>query len=95
MTQPSVTDSLQDFGKLRKSRFFSGCISGCMNLMVCNYIPSKKRRDKDSNTPNGDKGFRFDYTIATYSKIFRKFFLDVPILIGGIETLLRRLTYNN
>ncbi|MFL3662210.1 MAG: YgiQ family radical SAM protein, partial [Polaribacter sp.] len=91
--QPSVTDNLQDFEKLGKPRLFFGATGGCMDPMVSNYTASKKRRDKDAYTPNGDKGFRPDYATSVYSKILKEKFPDVPVLIGGIEASLRRVTH--
>lgn len=91
--QPSVNDNLQDFTKLGVPRLFFGVTSGCMDSMVSNYTASKKRRDKDAYTPNGDKGFRPDYATSVYSKILKEKFPDVPVLIGGIEASLRRVTH--
>ncbi|QXP74825.1 YgiQ family radical SAM protein [Tenacibaculum sp. HL-MS23] len=91
--QPSVNDNLQDFEKLGKPRLFFGVTGGCMDPMVSNYTASKRRRDKDAYTPNGDKGFRPDYATSVYSKILKDKFPDTPVLIGGIEASLRRVTH--
>lgn len=91
--QPSVTDNLQDFEKLGKPRLFFGVTSGVMDSMVSNYTASKRKRDKDAYTPNGDKGLRPDYATTVYSKILKEKFPDTPILIGGIEASLRRVTH--
>ncbi len=91
--QPCVTDDLQDFTKLGTPKLFFGVTGGCMDPMVSNYTASKKRRDKDAYTPNGDKGFRPDYATSVYSTILKDKFPEVPILIGGIEASLRRVTH--
>ncbi len=91
--QPSVNDNLQDFEKLGKPRLFFGVTSGVMDSMVSNYTASKRKRDKDAYTPNGDIGFRPDYATTVYSKILKEKFPDTPILIGGIEASLRRVTH--
>ncbi|MDX1830325.1 MAG: YgiQ family radical SAM protein [Lutibacter sp.] len=91
--QPSVHDNLQDFEKLGKPNLFFAVTGGCMDPMVSNYTASKKRRDKDAYTPNGDKGFRPDYATTIYSNILKDKFPDVPVLIGGIEASLRRVTH--
>jgi len=91
--QPSVNDDLQDFTKLGTPKLFFGVTGGCMDPMVSNYTASKKRRDKDAYTPNGDKGFRPDYATSVYSSILKDKFPDVPVLIGGIEASLRRVTH--
>jgi radical SAM superfamily enzyme YgiQ (UPF0313 family) len=64
-----------------------------MDLMVSNYTASKKSRDKDANIPENDKGFRPDYGNSVYLKILKEKFPDVPVLIGGIEASLRRVTH--
>jgi len=91
--QPSVTDNLQDFTKLGKPNLFFAVTSGTMDSMVSNYTASKKQRDKDAYTPNGDKGLRPDYATSAYSKILKEKFPDTPIIIGGIEASLRRVTH--
>lgn len=91
--QPSVNDNLQDFTKMGKPRLFFGVTAGEMDSMVSNYTASKRQRDKDAYTPNGDKGFRPDYASIVYSNILKEKFPDVPILIGGIEASLRRVTH--
>lgn len=91
--QPSVTDNLQDFTKLGKPNLFFAVTSGTMDSMVSNYTATKKQRDKDAYTPNGDKGLRPDYATSVYSKILKEKFPDVPVVIGGIEASLRRVTH--
>ncbi len=91
--QPSVHDNLQDFTKLGTPKLFFGVTGGCMDPMVSNYTASKRRRDTDAYTPNGDKGFRPDYATTVYSNILKEKFPDVPVLIGGIEASLRRVTH--
>ena len=91
--QPNVNDNLQDFEKLGKPRLFFAATGGCMDPMVSNYTASKKRRDKDAYTPNGDIGFRPDYATSVYCNILKEKFPEVPILIGGIEASLRRVTH--
>ena len=91
--QPNVNDNLQDFVKLGKPNLFFAVTSGTMDSMVSNYTASKKKRDKDAYTPNGDKGFRPDYATTVYTKILKEKFPDVPVVIGGIEASLRRVTH--
>lgn len=91
--QPSVHDNLQDFTKLGIPNLFFAVTAGEMDSMVSNYTASKRRRDKDAYTPNGDKGFRPDYASVVYSNILKEKFPEVPVLIGGIEASLRRVTH--
>ncbi len=91
--QPNVHDNLQDFEKMGKPRLFFAVTAGAMDSMVSNYTANKRQREKDAYTPNGDKGFRPDYASVVYSKILKQKFPDVPVVIGGIEASLRRLTH--
>ncbi|WP_298237614.1 YgiQ family radical SAM protein [uncultured Algibacter sp.] len=91
--QPNVNDNLQDFVKLGAPKLFFGVTGGCMDPMISNYNANKKRRDKDAYTPNGDIGFRPDYATTLYSKILKDKWPDVPVLLGGIEASLRRVTH--
>jgi uncharacterized radical SAM protein YgiQ len=91
--QPSVNDNLQDFSKMGRPKLFFAVTGGCMDPMVSNYTASKRRRDNDAYTPNGDKGFRPDYATTVYTNILKEKFPDVPVLIGGIEASLRRVTH--
>ncbi len=91
--QPNVNDNLQDFEKLGTPELFFAVTSGAMDSMVSNYTASKRKRDRDAYTPNGDTGFRPDYATTVYSKILKEKFPDVPVVIGGIEASLRRVTH--
>jgi len=91
--QPNVRDNLQDFTKLGKPRLFFAVTAGSMDSMVSNYTASKKPREKDAYSPGGEWGYRPDYASIKYSQILKEFFPDVPILIGGIEASLRRVTH--
>lgn len=91
--QPNVNDNLQDFEKLGTPELFFAVTSGAMDSMVSNYTASKRKRDRDAYTPNGDTGFRPDYATTVYSRILKEKFPDVPVVIGGIEASLRRVTH--
>jgi len=91
--QPNVHDNLQDFEKMGTPNLFFAVTAGAMDSMVSNYTANKRQRDKDAYTPNGDKGFRPDYASIVYSKILKDKFPDVPVIIGGIEASLRRVTH--
>ncbi len=91
--QPNVKDNLQDFVKMGKPKLFFGVTGGCMDPMLSNYNANKKRRDKDAYTPNGDICFRPDYATTVYTNILKEKWPDTPVLIGGIEASLRRVTH--
>ncbi len=91
--QPNWQDDLRDFKKFGKPRLFFGVTSGCMDSMVNHYTASKRRRSTDAYTPGGVSGFRPDYATVEYSKILKKLYPDVPVVLGGIEASLRRVTH--
>ncbi len=91
--QPNWKDDLRDFKKFGQPKYFFGVTAGCMDSMVNHYTASKRKRSTDSYTPGGQAGFRPDYAVVTYTKILKKLFPDVPVVIGGIEASLRRVTH--
>ncbi|MDP2088810.1 MAG: YgiQ family radical SAM protein [Flavobacteriaceae bacterium] len=91
--QPNVNDNLQDFTKLGKPRLFFGITAGSMDSLVNHYTANKNKRDFDAYTPGGEIGHRPDYPTIVYSKIIKQFYPDVPVVIGGIEASLRRVTH--
>ena len=93
LPQPNWQDDLRDFKKLGKPRLFFGVTSGNMDSMVNHYTANKRLRSDDAYTAGGVAGFRPDYATTVYSQILRKIYPDVPIVIGGIEASMRRLSH--
>ncbi|MCB0561055.1 MAG: YgiQ family radical SAM protein, partial [Phaeodactylibacter sp.] len=91
--QPNWQDDLRDFKKMGQPRLFFGVTSGCMDSMVNHYTAARRRRSTDAYTPGGEAGFRPDYATTVYTKILKELYPDVPVLIGGIEASLRRVTH--
>lgn len=91
--QPNWTDDLRDFKKLGKPRLFFAVTAGNMDSMVNHYTAGKRRRTDDAYTPGGKAGFRPDYATIVYSQILKKLYPEVPLVIGGIEASLRRVTH--
>ncbi len=91
--QPNWQDDLRDFKKMGEPRLFFGVTSGCMDSMVNHYTAARRRRSTDAYTPGGEGGFRPDYATTVYTKILKQLYPDVPVLIGGIEASLRRVTH--
>ncbi len=91
--QPNWRDDLRDFKKFGRPRLFFGISAGAMDSMVNHYTANKRLRSNDAYTPGGESGFRPDYATITYSNILKKLFPDTPIIIGGIEASLRRVTH--
>ncbi|MEA5403250.1 YgiQ family radical SAM protein [Arcicella sp. DC2W] len=93
VAQPNWKDDLRDFKKLGKPKYFFGVTAGCMDSMVNHYTANKRLRSNDSYTPGGEAGYRPDYATTVYTKILKELYPDVPVLIGGIEASLRRVTH--
>ncbi len=91
--QPNWQDDLRDFRKLGKPNLFFGISSGCMDPMINHYTAAKRRRSTDAYTPGGKAGFRPDYAAVVYSNILKSLYPEVPVVIGGIEASLRRVTH--
>ena len=93
IAQPNWKDDLRDFKKFGKPKYFFGVTAGCMDSMVNHYTANKRLRSNDSYTPGGEAGFRPDYATIVYSNILKTLYPDVPVLLGGIEASLRRVTH--
>ena len=91
--QPNWKDDLRDFKKLGLPKLFFAVTGGNMDSMVNHYTAGKRKRHNDAYTPGGRSGQRPDYATITYCKILRELYPDAPIVIGGIEASLRRLTH--
>ena len=93
IAQPNWQDDLRDFKKLGRPKYFFGVTAGCMDSMVNHYTANKRLRSTDAYTPGGAAGFRPDYATTVYSKILKDLFPEVPVMIGGIEASLRRVSH--
>lgn len=91
--QPNWRDDLRDFKKLGKPRLFFGVSPGNMDSMVNHYTAAKRRRSDDAYTPDERSDMRPDYPSLVYTRILRELYPDTPIILGGIEASLRRLTH--
>ena len=91
--QPDWRGDHRDFTKLGRPRLFFGVTSGSMDSMVNHYTAAKRLRSDDAYTPDGKAGMRPDYCTITYCNILKQLYPGVPIVIGGIEASMRRLTH--
>ncbi len=91
--QPNWQDDLRDFKKMGKPRLFFAITAGCMDSMVNHYTANKRKRSNDAYTPGDRAGARPDYATIVYSNIIKKLYPEVPLIIGGIEASLRRVTH--
>lgn len=91
--QPDWHGDYRDFKKLGKPRLFFGISPGCMDSMVNKYTANKRLRKEDAYSPDGRHDCRPEYPTIVYSKILRHLYPDTPIVLGGIEASMRRLTH--
>ena len=91
--QPNWRDDLRDFRKLGAPRLYFGVNAGAMDSMVNHYTAAKRLRSDDAYTPDGRAGQRPDYAVTVYTKILKEIYPDIPVVIGGIEASLRRVTH--
>lgn len=91
--QPNWQDDLRDFRKFGAPRLFFGVSAGAMDSMVNHYTAGRRRRSDDAYTPGGRHGARPDYPTVVYTRILKRLFPDVPVIAGGIEASLRRLSH--
>ena len=91
--QPDWHGDFRDFKKLGRPRLFFGISPGCMDSMVNKYTANRRLRSEDAYSPDGRHDCRPEYPTIVYSTILRQLYPDVPIVLGGIEASLRRLTH--
>ncbi len=91
--QPNWQDDLRDFKKFGEPKLFFAVTSGNMDSMINHYTANKRLRSNDAYSPNGQANFRPDYALTVYSKIIKKLYPNIPLVSGGIEASLRRLTH--
>lgn len=91
--QPNWRDDLRDFKKLGRPRLFFGIAPGCMDSMVNHYTANRRLRSDDAYTPDGRADMRPDYPTIVYTQILKKLYPDVPVVLGGIEASMRRLSH--
>ena len=91
--QPNWRDDLRDFKKLGRPRLFFGISAGCMDSMVNKYTANKRLRSEDAYTPDGRPDMRPEYPSVVYTQILKKIYPDVPVVLGGIEASMRRVSH--
>ncbi len=91
--QPNWRDDLRDFKKMGIPRLFFGVSAGAMDSMVNKYTAAKRLRSEDAYTPDKRIDMRPEYPSVVYTHILKKLFPNIPVVLGGIEASLRRLTH--
>ncbi len=91
--QPDWHGDFRDFKKLGRPRLFFGISPGAMDSMVNKYTANRRLRSEDAYSPDGRHDCRPEYPTIVYTQILKQLFPDVPVILGGIEASLRRVTH--
>ena len=91
--QPDWHGDYRDFRKLGRPRLFFGISPGCMDSMVNKYTAARRLRSEDAYSPDGRHDLRPEYPTIVYTKILKQLYPEVPVVLGGIEASLRRVTH--
>ncbi len=93
IAQPDIK-SEKDIKRLGEPKLFWGVTGGCVDSMLANYTATKKRRNRCDYTPGGQNNRRPDRAVIKYSNLIQQHFKNTkPILLGGIEASLRRISH--
>jgi uncharacterized radical SAM protein YgiQ len=91
--QPDINSDV-DIKRLGEPRLYWGVSGGSVDSMVSNYTATKKFRNSDDYTPGGKNNKRPDRALSVYCNVIRRYFKNTaPLVVGGIEASLRRVTH--
>ncbi len=91
--QPDIKSDI-DIKRLGEPRLYWGISGGSVDSMVSNYTATKKFRNSDDYTPGGKNTKRPDRALSVYCNLIRRYFKNtVPLVLGGIEASLRRVSH--
>ena len=83
-----------DILRLGSPALFWGVTGGSVDSMVANYTALQKKRRADDFTPGGVNDRRPDRALIVYTNLIRRYGRPkVPIVLGGIEASLRRVSH--
>lgn len=91
--QPDWHGDFRDFKKLGRPRLFFAVAPGCMDSMVNKYTANRRLRSEDAYSPDGRHDMRPEYPTIVYTQILKQLYPEVPVVLGGIEASLRRVSH--
>ena len=91
--QPDWHGDFRDFRKLGSRTLFFALAPGGVASRVHKYTANRRLRSEDAYSPDGRHDLRPEYPTIVYTKILKQLFPDVPVVLGGIEASLRRVTH--
>lgn len=91
--QPSWHGDYRDFKRFGRPRLFFAISPGNMDSMVNRYTAARRLRSEDAYSPDGRHDMRPEMPSIVYTRILKELYPDVPVVLGGIEASLRRVTH--
>lgn len=86
-------DAADAVAALGRPRLFAGVTAGAIDSMLAHYTAFRKKRHDDAYTPGGKAGARPNRASVVYTGLARRAFPGVPVVLGGIEASLRRVSH--
>lgn len=85
--------NVEDFRRLGRPRLAFLITAGNLDSMVSNYSVSRHRRRRDDYSPGARPGLRPDRALIVYTVCAKQAYKNVPVILGGLEASLRRLSH--
>lgn len=92
VAQPNWEDT-RDIERMGRPRLFAGVTAGAVDSMLAHYTAFRKKRHDDAYTPGGLAGARPNRAVSVYTSLVRRAFPGLPVVGGGIEASLRRISH--
>jgi uncharacterized radical SAM protein YgiQ len=92
VAQPQWT-SPRNLQVMGRPRLLAGVAAGALDSMLAHYTAFRKKRHDDAYTPGGLTGARPNRACIVYAGLVKQAFPKLPIVLGGIEASLRRITH--
>jgi len=86
-------DNPDDVTRMGRPRLFAGVTAGSLDSMLSHYTAFRKKRSDDAYTPGGQAGNRPNRACIAYTNIVQRAFPGLPVILGGIEASLRRISH--
>lgn len=86
-------DAVEDITRLGRPRLFAGITAGALDSQLAHYTAFRKKRHDDAYTPGGQAGARPNRASVVYANLARRAFPQLPLVLGGIEASLRRISH--
>lgn len=84
---------IADISRMGRPRLFAGVSAGALDSMLAHYTAFRRKRHDDAYTPGGKAGARPNRAVIVYANLVRRAFPGLPLVAGGIEASLRRVSH--